>query len=39
MRSVSAGDSANAGGEKSSGLRLSPALFRLHSVQEAAGYR
>lgn len=39
MRSVSAGDSTHAGGEKSAGLRLPPPLFRLHRVQKAAGDR
>ena len=39
MRSVSAGDSTHAGGEKSAGLRLPPPLFRLHRVQTAAGDR
>lgn len=39
VRSVSAGDSAHTGGEEGAGLRLPPALLRLHRVQEAAGHR
>lgn len=37
MRGVSAGDSPHAGGPEGAGLRVSPALFRLHRVQKAAG--
>lgn len=38
MRGLSAGHPAHTGGEESAGLRLSPALLRLHRVQEAAGH-
>lgn len=38
MRGLSAGHPAHAGGEEGAGLRLSPALLRLHRVQEAAGH-
>lgn len=39
MCGLSAGDTAHTGGEEGAGLRVSPALFRLHCVQEAAGHR
>lgn len=39
MRRLSAGDPAHAGGEEGAGLRLPPALFRLHRVQKATGHR
>ena len=38
MRGLSAGDTAHTGGEEGAGLRLPPALLRLHRVQEAAGH-
>lgn len=39
MCGLSAGHTAHTGGEESAGLRLSPSLFRLHRLQEAAGHR
>lgn len=38
MRSVPAGHPAHAGGAEGAGLRLPPALLRLHRVQKAAGH-
>lgn len=38
MRGVPAGHPAHTSGEEGAGLRLPPALLRLHRVQEAAGH-
>ena len=38
MRSMPAGYPSDAGGAPGAGLRLSPALLRLHRVQTAAGH-
>lgn len=38
VRGLPAGHPAHAGGAQGAGLRLPPALLRLHRVQEAAGH-